>query len=447
MKRILLPAFAVLLLACTPAEQPAPLPPPVNNGNNGNNSNTGNNENGSGNNGNGSGNQGETPEEPAQSTLAVKVYTGAASAITSTSANLLGNYTDAPEQGVYDRGVWYGTSSASLDRQAALSASSEREAYFTVKLSSLEPGTTYYYQVYVTAWDEGLQKYADVLGEVKSFTTETGGQGIAGLQYLNGYEVPAIPLKNDQACSNYGKETFGETMWYNYETGNDRQMVITHTYAHAGRQHRNYTCLVDGDKKAPLWSAFVMHAETYADLGVGRLGSWTPDPGIPESWQQSSATSTYSRGHFVASNYRQTTGDANRQTFYYTNQALQEQNGFNGALWASLEQDVAKHAPSGRDTLYVVVGILYEDDTIINNIPCPSHFYKCLMKCSFSEDGSMTDAKGCAYLFTNVSHSGQSYSSGITSIDEVEKRSGWDFFTNVPKALQDKAEAQSAALW
>ena len=68
------------------------------------------------------------------------------------------------------------------------------------------------------------------------------------------------------------------------------------------------------------------------------------------------------------------------------------------------------------------------------------------MKCSFDDSGAMTAAKGCAYLFTNEAHSGN-YSQGITTIDAIEQRSGWDFFTNVPKELQDAAESSSKAIW
>lgn len=380
------------------------------------------------------------------SSLNVTVNAAAATAITSTSANVVCNYSDAPSTGAYDRGVYYGTSSSQLNLQATLNSSSATSGYFTVKLSSLEPGTTYYYKAYVTVYDESQGKYVDFFSNVLSFTTESGGQSATGLQYLSGYEIPAINLQNTSACNNYGQETYGSTNWYNYLTTNSNQMVITHTYSYNGKQYRNYTCLVDKTKKAPLWSAFVMHKEAYPDNNVGRTGSWTDDPGIPVSWQQSSSTSGYSRGHFVASNYRQATGDANKQTFYKTNQALQEQNGFNGSIWENLESAVVANAPSGRDTLYVVVGVLYEDDKTLGGVPCPSHFYKCLMKCSFDTSGNMTGAQGCAYLYTNVAHTGN-YSQGLTSIDAVEQKSGWDFFTNVPKDLQDAAENKTNAIF
>lgn len=399
------------------------------------------------------GSQGGQDSGQQETSTTPKVTTGQAVDITSVGALIESSYTGA-SKGTYDRGVYYGTKADALDRSIALSSSKAKEGSFRTQLSSLEPETQYFYKAYITVWSDAENKYVDVYGEVKSFTTTEvgtvtpGGDGgtVSGLQYLGGYEIPAIALQNTQSCSASGNETYGNTKWYNYTTTNSNQMVVTHTYAYNSKQYRNYTCLVDKTKKAPLWSAFVMHKDAYPDNNMGRTGNWTVDPGIPASWQQESNGSGYSRGHFVASNYRQANSDANKQTFYNTNQALQEQNGFNGTLWAKLEQDVVSHAPTGRDTLYVVVGILYENSKTIGGVPCPSHFYKCLMKCSFNESGSMTAAKGCAYLFTNEAHSG-SYSQGITSIDAIEQRSGWDFFVNVPSALQDTAEAQSSEIW
>lgn len=390
-------------------------------------------------------------QEKGQPGISVSVSTDGIGEITTTSATVSASYSGAPSVGVYDRGVYYGTSATLLNKQAGINSAEAASGSFTVPLSSLEPGTTYYVKAYVTAWDEKTSTYLDFFGEVKSFTTESGGDqpgggSSSGLQYLGGYEIPAIDLQNTSACSGSGKETYGSTKWYNYLTNNSNQMVVTHTYSYNNKQYRNYTCLVDKTKKAPLWSAFVMHKNAYPDNNVGRTGSWTDDPGIPSGWQQSSSTGGYSRGHFVASAYRQATGDANKQTFYKTNQALQEQNGFNGALWASLENAVIANAPTGRDTLYVVVGVLYEDNKTLGGVPCPSHFYKLLMKCSFGTDGAMTAAKGCAYLYTNEAHSGN-YSQGLTTIDAVEQRSGWDFFANVPKDMQDAAERQSASVW
>ncbi|MBR3989745.1 MAG: fibronectin type III domain-containing protein, partial [Bacteroidales bacterium] len=222
----------------------------------------------------------DTPDQPSE--LATKVFAADASSVTSTTASIRCNYTDAPSVGVYDRGVYYGTSASALTQQAALNSSSATSGYFTVKLSSLEPGITYYYKAYVTVWDDAVQQYVDVFSDVKNFTTQAGGAS-AGLQYLGGYEIPAVDLKNKNQSTNSGTETYGSTRWYQYDTNNSDQKVITHTYSYNGKQYRNYTCLVDRTKMAPLWSAFVMQNDAYPRNSVGRVGSWTPDPGIPSS--------------------------------------------------------------------------------------------------------------------------------------------------------------------
>ena len=443
MKKFLLPALAAVVLACSPGAKADPEIPFVD------------------------------PSEKTDPTPAEQpsVVTGDAVNITSTAAKIVNKYSGAPSSGAYDRGVYYGTSADALTQQVGLNSNKGTSGTFNVQLVSLEPATTYYYQAYITIWSTDANKYVDVLGTVKSFTTEdgsgSGGGGgesgsVAGLQYLGCYEMPAIDLKNRNACSGSGQEQYyhssdgttekGDALWYNYFTTNDNQMVVTHTYNYNGKPYRNWTGLVDKDRKTPLWIAFPMHAEAYPKNQSGRSNSWTDDPGIPASWQQDEASSSYSRGHFCASNYRQTNDWANQGTFYKTNQALQWQNSFNSGIWSSLEQAVVDHSPTGRDTLYVVVGILYEGtDKVIttnkgNQCVVPSHFYKCLMKCSFDESGTMTAAKGCAYIFTNEAHSGN-YSQGITTIDAIEQRSGWDFYTNVPEQLQATAEAQSASIW
>lgn len=411
-----------------------------------------------------------TQAQQPQGTDSIKVITWEAADVTNTSALLSGRYTGVTSE-VRDHGFYWGTSESSMTQQLGLSSSKEQEADFTATLSSLEPGTTYYFKAYVTVWDSVAGKFVDIEGGVKSFTTAGGDtpgpddnpddnpddkpddkpddnpQPVTGLQYLGCYEMPAMSLKDPSNASGSGMERLGSTKWYNYLTTNDNQMVVTHTYAYYGKTYRNWTALVDKDKKASLWNAFVMHDDAYPDNNYGRYNSWKEDPGIPASWQSCFSSSGYSRGHMVASNYRQANADANSQTFYYTNQALQYQTSFNDGVWNNLENAVVANAPSGRDTLYVVVGLLYEDNNKLSGVPVPSHFYKCLMKCSFSSSGEMTSAKGCAYIFTNEAHSKMAYSDGITTINAMEERSGFDFFTNVPKQLQDAAESSSKPIW
>lgn len=378
------------------------------------------------------------------------VITLAASGIGKTQATLSASFTGATGT-IADRGFQYGTSRDALDRTAALNSTTGTSGTFSTSLSSLLPGTTYYFRAYVTEFDGENGKYVDRLGDVLSFTTlpNDGSITVKGLQYLGCYEIPAYSLANsDGASDSGGEESYAYGPWWRYDTTNENQAIITHAFKQNGRIIRNWTALIDKTKQAPLWSAFVMHKDVFPDKNLGR-GSWHEDPAVPSDWQSCFASGNYHRGHLVASNYRQNCLDARNQTFLYTNQALQEQNGFNGSIWNSLENKVNGFRPSGRDTLYVVVGLLYETERIMDGKPAPSHFYKLLMKCSFDTGGTMTSAKGVAYLMENDVHSTSEYDNAKyrTSIDAIEERAGFDFFASVPKALQDEAEKQTAAIW
>ena len=285
---------------------------------------------------------------------------------------------------------------------------------------------------------------------------EGGGQSTQSLGYLSCYEMPAMNLVSTTEATESGEDNSGP--WWRYDTPEEKLVVITHAFKDGSKQIRNWSALYDGNKKAPIWSAFVMQTDVYQDNNVGR-GSWHLDKAVPNDWQHTtiyqSGTEKYHRGHLVASNYRQAySSKDNYQTFYYTNQALQEQDKFNGAIWQSLESRVVSAAPSGRDTLYVVVGLLFEGDPRKNasaadlaDYTAPSHYYKLLMKCGFNTDGSMKSAAGVAYLMENVAHNNNNYDNYATSIDAIEERTGFDFFANVPAELQEAAEKTSAPIW
>lgn len=343
----------------------------------------------------------------------------------------------------------FGTSQSNLAevQEYRCDGTSSTSGSFSKVVGSLNANTTYYYQAYVMEYDAAAGEYVMRTGAVKSFKTATTAD-MEALAFLTNYEVPAVSATTTDS----GDETYSSDgsndKWYKVYTSNSNRAVVTHTFTYGGARLRNYTVMMDATKKAPLWTAHAMHSSTWPDKNVGRNEAWTDDPAFPSSWQQD-GVSGYSKGHLVASNYRQTLAAQNKQTFYYSNQAPQIQNGFNGDIWNTLENQVVGAVPSGRDTLYVTTGVLYENSTSVSGVPIPSHFYKCLMKCTFSSDGTMTGAQGIAFVYSNVSHAGDKYYDAeyVSSIDDIELRAGFDFFANVPGNLQSSAEANTSHTW
>lgn len=369
------------------------------------------------------------------------VTTGSASNKTSSSATVSASYanvvtgTYAP-QTVYFK---YGTSSGNLNQTAYYSGSiSSASGSFSVNVESLSASTTYYYKAYMEVWNGS--EYVDISGSVQSFTTEAAPQ--LNTDYLTDYGMPDVSGLNPTLAQT-GTYSEKEDTWYRYTTSNNNRQIAVHTY----NSVVNYVVLYDGNNRAPLWTAHTMNNTTWPRNSVGRNESWGNDPAI--TLTQQSGVSGYSKGHLVASNYRQTAVAQNKQTFYYSNQAPQYQDGFNSGVWSTLEERVVTVSTTGTTMLYVITGVLYEGTVqTISNVRIPSHFYKCIMQCTFSGN-TVTGAKGIAFVYTNESHSGSKYydSAFVTTIDAIEQRAGFDFFATVPTSYQNSAESNTNHSW
>lgn len=280
---------------------------------------------------------------------------------------------------------------------------------------------------------------------------------IPPIPYLSCTEIPEVQVYTLISGNEAFSDDNGVGRWYEFDTGDSTRRIVTHTFVYGGRSYRNYTTMMDQSRRCPLWVAQPMHGVSYKDNKLGRSGKFSEDtsydPAIPASWQSSGSTeggsSPYSRGHLCASADRQVTLASNYQTFYYTNQAPQWQNSFNSGVWSSLEEATQKKAQTltARDTLYIVSGTLFENEAFGpsndgGEVARPSHFYKLLMLCSFDGYGTVTAASGAAYVYENKANSGKYYDAGYqTTIDAIEQRAGFDFFANVPSALQEAAES------
>ena len=375
--------------------------------------------------------------------------------ISQTGATLSGYYSSL-KGSVTEVGFKWGTAAGDLSNTATGTLNGTS---FSASLSGLTAATTYYYQAYVKVQGTGdkSSSVSTFYGSTKSFTTSSLNT------WLLNYEMPATnaaslnesnTLYEGRYCHDTFSETYGSTKACRYNTTDANQKVVIHTYSYNSKVVRNYSFLYDKTYKTALWVAYATsNSGDFKDNDVGRNEDWAYDPAIDQSWQQnlsgaySSSGLSYDRGHQVASNDRQTTTEQNQQTFYYTNMTPQYSS-LNQGQWNTLEQKVQGVATvtTGSDILYVVTGPLFEGtlatvtDKSGNECKVPSGYWKCLMKCTFSSDGEMSAAVGCAYLFdTNSSNIAPS----VVTIDSIESRTGFDFFVNVPSTLQNAAESQT----
>lgn len=380
------------------------------------------------------------------------VTTGSAQSVGLSSATLYGSYSNASTAPT-ETGFYWGTSASALTNELYVDSGAAGSGEFSKTLGSLSQGATYYYKAYVLV--DGKYYY----GSVQSFTTayESTDPGVSeyyAASWLAGYEIPATSVSlssssmqyDGRYCHSTVSESFGDTKACIYNTSSSSQRIVTHTFSYNGKVLPTYTILYDQDKHCALWEAFEMGGSDYKDNGVGRNDSWCYDPAIPSSWQPNLGNAyqnSYTRGHAIASNYRQTTTAQNKQTFYYSNMTPQTST-LNNGNWNTLEQAVKGYSSriGSSSRLFVVTGPIFESGYSTTKdksglvCPVPTKYYKCLMLCTFDSNGNMTSASGAAYVFN---HSGD-ISRQNKTIDEVETMTGFDFFANVPDVLEAAAE-------
>jgi len=231
----------------------------------------------------------------------------------------------------------------------------------------------------------------------------------------------------------------------------DGHDIAAHMFHTDGFSSRNYSVYWDYENLVSLWEAYPMFS---GSKGSGsRTDAWALDPLIPESKQFNVSKNsfkvgnggTFIRGHQIPSadrlNFRE-----NLDIFFSTN-IFPQNSELNSGVWETLEDNVRSWA-GNCDTLYVVTGVDVQGSTtyVLDNnqarVTVPVGCYKALLRYSKSEGYS-----GAAFYFENKKPaSGSTIKAASMSIDDLEKKLGYDFFVNLPATVgKDEAAAIEAA--
>jgi len=228
----------------------------------------------------------------------------------------------------------------------------------------------------------------------------------------------------------------------------------------------NYIVEWDCDLKAQRWSCWewddtnsVKNWNRNNWKGSTWMGvTWTgdpfqSDPAIPQQYRTELTdyrSTGYSRGHICASEDRICNQDVNGQTFFLSN--IQPQiNSFNAGVCSNMEMQLRKwNNSSFRDKMWVCKGGTIgkvmldgkeQSGTIASvniNLIVPKYFYMAVVV----KKGE--SYKGMAFWAEHKSNSDTSLAKYIISIDELEERTGIDFFCNLPDKIEDALESKSA---
>ena len=229
---------------------------------------------------------------------------------------------------------------------------------------------------------------------------------------------------------------------------------ITH-YTSAGLL--NYAMEYSKEKMHSRWVAYRYDSKLKAQV-TSRSDEWGVEPFYNNNKTYQIATGFfggYNRGHLVGSAERLYSHEANVQTFYMSNMSPMNGN-FNSIYWGEIETLVrnwGRNCGAG-DTLYVVKGgtldSLLTTTTVKNTLgetvqmAVPKYYYIAVL--SLSSEGK---AKAIGFWIEHKDFKDSSLSNlkkirqaAACTIDELEERTGIDFFCNVPDCIENIVEAR-----
>jgi len=147
--------------------------------------------------------------------------------------------------------------------------------------------------------------------------------------------------------------------------------------------------------------------------------------------------SGYDKGHLVPAGDMKFSGDAFNDTFYTSNISPQNHQ-FNAGVWNRLEQKT-RYWTQKYGNLYIITGgILKQGLKTIGDehVAVPNQFYKIIL------DYDKQHPKAIAFLMSNNDSNKPLYKF-VTSIDNIEKLTGINFFSALPDNIEKSLEAKS----
>ena len=189
------------------------------------------------------------------------------------------------------------------------------------------------------------------------------------------------------------------------------------------------------------WVAYEINTEELVKA-TNRTDDFRPDPKISTG----SATladykgSGYDRGHLAPAADLAYSKETMSESFYMSNMSPQT-GGLNRGVWKDLEAEVREWTQA-FGSIYVISGPVLEKDSYPtigeNKVAVPEYYYKVL----FAPEGKDGKPEMIAFLMPNEKLK-EDYFAFVVPVDEVEARTGLDFFHSLDKASQDALEARS----
>ncbi len=201
-------------------------------------------------------------------------------------------------------------------------------------------------------------------------------------------------------------------------------------------------------RRGPNWVAWRL---TRDDLGnEARADDFRADPDLPAGFfkvgPRDYERTGFDRGHMCPSAHRTATRESNSLTFLMTNMQPQVHS-LNAGPWKSLETYEREQASAGKVVYVVAGGIFPATPKLIGpDIAVPESNFRVTVVLDQAQRPDEVDASTPIFgtvMPNDASAKGHKWAEFRVAIDEIERRSGYDFLSKLADAVEMAAEART----
>ena len=220
-----------------------------------------------------------------------------------------------------------------------------------------------------------------------------------------------------------------------------------------------YSLSYNRDKGTPNWVSWHLEPAWFGNLT--RFDTFRPDPAVPPDWYRVQSTdysgSGFDRGHMTPNADRDNENriPINQETYLMSNMVPQAPDNNQGP-WAAFEgylRTIATSLPNNE--LYIVSGPLGVGGTGANgfatsvasgHVTVPEFTWKVVLVLPLNSGDDVSrvtaSSRTIAILMPNTQGiRNNPWETYLTTVDHVEQLTGYDFFSNVPDAIENAIEA------
>ncbi len=201
-------------------------------------------------------------------------------------------------------------------------------------------------------------------------------------------------------------------------------------------------------RRNPAWVGFSISSITVGSLAK-RPSKFFTDSRTRSATHQDFTNSGYDRGHMapnfaIGTRYGQ---EAQKETFFMSNISPQTKE-LNQMWWRVLEEKEANDFAVRLERVWIVTGPVFNGTVkkLHGGVDVPTAFYRIILDEVLDEENGQP--RVLAFLVPQSVTGNEPLSQFLTSVREVERQTGLDFYAALPKELQDRIENVKAQwLW